>query len=100
MKRPLAAAHSLRRRSSVLETFIVVAALISPLAKAQSEPPAETLIKLTVDPMPAPKPALRYMLLPDLREQTSGNPIPNYLKCILDQDFSTPTEELGKAALK
>ena len=61
----------------------------------------ETLIKLTVDAMPAPKPALRYLLLPELREQTQGNPIPNYLKCILDQDLSTPQEEtLGRAALK
>ena len=60
----------------------------------------ETVIRLTVDAMPAPKPALRYLLLPELREMTPGNPIPNYLKCLLDQDFSSSEEKLGRAALK
>src|SRR4051812_42017063 len=86
----------------------VIESLVAAVALAVAPPPApradvvpETLIKLTVDPTPAPKPALRYLLLPELREQTQGNPIPNYLKCILDQDFSTPQEEtLGRAALK
>lgn len=83
----------------MLETLLLVLALLLPLAK-QAEPPVETLIKLTVDAMPAPKPALRYALLPELRELTQGNPIPNYLKCILDQDYSNQEEALGKAALK
>ena len=38
--------------------------------------------------------------MPELREQTQGNPIPNYLKAILDQDYSTQTENLSPAALK
>jgi hypothetical protein len=49
--------------------------------------------------MPAPKPALRYLLLPELKEMTPGNPIPNYLKCFLDQDFTTNQETLSKSAL-
>lgn len=65
-----------------------------------ADSPPETLIRLTVDPMPAPKPALRYLLLPDLREMSQGNPIPNYLKCMLDQDYSSTEEVLGRAALK
>lgn len=71
------------------------------LANAQpAEPPPETLIKLTVDPTPAPKPALRYMLLPELRELTPGNPIPNYMKAILDQEASGTDAQPGKLALQ
>ncbi len=69
-------------------------------APQPADPPPETLIRLVVDPMPAPKPALRYLLLPDLKEMSQGNPIPNYMKCLLDQDFSTAEEVLGRAALK
>ena len=67
---------------------------------APPQPPAETLVRFNVTPTPAPKPALRYLLLPDLREQTPGNPIPNYLKCFFDQDFSADEEVLGPAALR
>jgi len=66
----------------------------------QSVPTAETVIRLTVRPMPAPKPALRYLLLPELKEMQPGNPIPNYLKCFLDQDFSSSQETLSEAALR
>jgi len=88
----------------VIESLVAAVALVlsSPLPPAAtgSASPAEMLIKLTVDPMPAPKPALRYLLLPDLSEMSQGNPIPNYLKALLDQDFSQPGDFFGKAALK
>jgi hypothetical protein len=45
----------------------------------------ETLIKLTVQPAAAPKPALRYRLLPELKEMNPGNPIQNYMKCFMEQ---------------
>jgi hypothetical protein len=85
----------------VVETLVAVVAIIlsQPPAPAKA-PPAEMLIKLTVDATPAPKPALRYLLLPDLMEMTQGNPIPNYLKCLLDQDLSAPQENLGREALR
>src|SRR5262245_50519852 len=35
--------------------------------------------------MAAPKPALRYVLLPELKEMNPGNPIQNYLKCFMDE---------------
>ncbi len=35
----------------------------------------ETLIRLDVTPAPAPVPALRYQLLPELAEMNPGNPI-------------------------
>jgi len=67
---------------------------------AFSPPPAELVIRLTVDPMPAPKPALRYQLLPELKEMSPGNPIPAYLKALLDQDFTANQDELGPSALR
>jgi hypothetical protein len=62
--------------------------------------PTELVIRMTVDAMPAPKPALRYLLLPELKELHPGNPIPNYLKCLMDQDFSSDRETLSPSALR
>jgi hypothetical protein len=73
--------------------------IISPSLTDSATRP-ETVIRLTVDAMPAPKPALRYLLLPELQEMSPGNPIPNYLKCLLDQDFASTEEKLGRNALK
>jgi hypothetical protein len=46
---------------------------------------SETLVRLSVTPALAPKPALRYQLLPELKEMNPGNPIQNYLKCFMEQ---------------
>lgn len=46
----------------------------------------ETLIKLAVEPMLPPKPALKYQLLPEFREIQPGNPIHGYLKCFAEQN--------------
>jgi hypothetical protein len=51
----------------------------------QTTPAGETLIRLTISPAPAPKPALRYLLLPELLEMNPGNPIQSYLRCFMDQ---------------
>jgi hypothetical protein len=59
----------------------------------------ETVIRLKVQPMAAPKPALRYLLLPELREMTPGNPIPNYLRCLMDNEFADK-EVIGASSLK
>jgi hypothetical protein len=53
---------------------------------AAAPPTAETLIRLTVPPAAAPKPALRYLLLPELKEMNPGNPCYNYLKCFMEQN--------------
>jgi hypothetical protein len=61
--------------------FAVAAlAFLSPGSVAE-----ETVISLSVQPMQAPKPALRYMLLPELAELSPGNPIHGYLKCALEE---------------
>src|SRR5262249_52025529 len=44
-----------------------------------------TLIKLKVRPMAAPKPVLKFQLLPEVRELNPGNPAQNYLKCFAEQ---------------
>jgi hypothetical protein len=45
----------------------------------------ETVVRLSVQPRTAPKPALRYQLLPEVRELNPGNPAQNYLKCFAEQ---------------
>jgi hypothetical protein len=48
-------------------------------------PATETLVPLAVRPASAPMPALRYQLLPEVKEMNPGNPIQNYLKCFMEQ---------------
>ena len=62
--------------------FIVLAA---PYARGQTGAKPELLISLSVAPAPAPEPALKYLLIPELREMSPGNPIQGYLKCYLEQ---------------
>ncbi len=68
-----------------LVCFAVLAAFTLPCRGDQTVPPAETVIRLTVQPMAAPKPALRYLLLPELKEMNPGNPIHGYLRCFSEQ---------------
>ena len=58
--------------------------LALPLAGRAAEP-AETVIRMTVQPVRAPRPALKYQLLPELREMNPGNPIQGYSKCFAEQ---------------
>jgi hypothetical protein len=58
--------------------------------------PTETVVQLAVQPMAAPRPALKYQLLPELREMNPGNPIQAYLKCFMEQNnfyFNKESEE-------
>src|SRR4051795_13197373 len=73
----------------MLRPLPVCAVLLAlPVAARPGDPPAptETVIRLSVHPAPAPKPALRYQLLPELREMNPGNPIQAYLKCFMEQN--------------
>jgi hypothetical protein len=73
-----------------------LAALAGPGRAEQTTTASETVIHLTVQPMPAPKPALRYLLLPDLKEMNPGNPIQNYLKCYMEQQHFFFDKEVFK----
>jgi hypothetical protein len=69
----------------------ILCALMIPLAElpALADEPAKetvTVIKLTVQATPAPKPALKYMLLPELKVMQQGNPVPAFLKCFMEQN--------------
>lgn len=74
----------------MLRTLLGLACLAILAVPCRAEPtitPTETLIPLTVEPMAAPRPALRHLLLPDLLELQPGNPIQNYLVCMLQEQF-------------
>jgi hypothetical protein len=59
-----------------------------PLAVSAAPPnPPRIVVKMTVQPKAAPKPALKYQLLPELREMNPGNPIQGYLKCFMEQNW-------------
>ncbi len=60
--------------------------LALPLAAAAADAPNEvTIIKLSVEAKAAPKPALKYWLLPELKDMQQGNPVPAYYKCFMEQ---------------
>jgi hypothetical protein len=73
----------------VVRVFFCLAALctgVVSLSKAhQTVTSTEMVIRLKVHPMPAPQPALRYLLLPELKEMNPGNPIQGYLRCFAEQ---------------
>ena len=64
-------------------TPLRVAAL--PGACRADDTPTETVIRLRVQARAAPRPALRYQLLPELREMNPGNPIQEYMRCFMQQ---------------
>jgi hypothetical protein len=59
----------------------VVVLAVLPLASRGGE----TVVRLIVPPMPAPQPALKYLLLPEVRELKPGNPAQYYLRCFAEQ---------------
>ena len=59
----------------------VVALTAFPLGLRAEEP----AVHLNVRPMAAPKPALKYQLLPEVGELNPGNAAQNYLKCFMEQ---------------
>jgi hypothetical protein len=51
-----------------------------------SGPPAtDAAVRLTVGPMPAPKPALKFQLLPEMQELNPGNAAYQYQKCFMER---------------
>jgi hypothetical protein len=58
--------------------FLSVAVLLVAALPAAAQPPNLPLRKLTVQPAAAPKPALKYLLLPEVRDLTPGNAVLAY----------------------
>ena len=65
--------------------FIVLAVFAVHCRAGETTTTPETLVRLNVSPAPTPKPALRYLLLPELLEMNPGNPIQSYMKCFMEQ---------------
>jgi hypothetical protein len=55
------------------------------LTAVLSVPAADPAARFTISPMAAPKPALKYQLLPEVRELKSGNAAQWYLRCFMEQ---------------
>src|ERR1700686_119149 len=68
--------------SAMTRVLLTAMALTAFPLGSRGEEPA---VHLTVRPMAAPKPALKYQLLPELRELNPGNAAQNYLKCFMEQ---------------
>ena len=65
--------------------FILSLLLVAWPCLAQ-EPATETVIKMSLSPQAAPKPALKYQLLPTVSEMTTGNAVHGYLRCFMEQN--------------
>ncbi len=62
------------------------AALPADNPPAKVEAPTKSIIALNVSAMAEPRPALRYTLLPELKDMQPGNPIQGYLKSFMEQN--------------
>ncbi len=70
--------------------FVALVTLTGIFAVAQAQPPIQPkdgkfVVPLTVTAASPPKPALKYPLLPELRELQPGNQIPAYYRCFFEQ---------------
>jgi hypothetical protein len=64
----------------VPRTLFGLAALVAcalPCVAERTNSTSELVIRLNLRPAPAPKSALRFRLLPELKEMNPGNPIQN-----------------------
>jgi hypothetical protein len=55
----------------------------APAGEVKAEKPAVEVISVTIHPAAAPKPALKYHLLPTFLESEPGNAVPCYLKALI-----------------
>src|SRR5580692_11126274 len=65
----------------------VLLAALALAALPRGSQAGESVVRLKVRPMPAPKPALKYQLLPEVRELNSGNPVQWYVRCFAEQQI-------------
>jgi hypothetical protein len=72
--------------------YSVFLLLVASVANAQ-EQPTRTVVKLDVPAKSAPKPALRYQLLPEVRELQRGTALQLYLKCFMEQNHFYHSKE-------
>jgi hypothetical protein len=59
--------------------------LVTVLALVAARSDGGATVRLDVRPMPAPTPAMKYQLLPEVRELQAGNPAQWYVRCFMEQ---------------
>jgi hypothetical protein len=75
-----------------MNALLLAAALAAPQADAHAGP----VVRLSAHPAAAPKPALKYQLLPEVRELKPGNPAQWYLRCFAEQRVFFFNKEVAK----
>ncbi len=75
----------LHSTAKLLFASVVLGCQVCPSLAQQQTAEPETLVRLSVAPAAEPEPALKYLLLPELKEMNPGNPIHHYLKCALEE---------------
>lgn len=68
-----------------LVCLVALAAVPVPCLADDTGNAKETLIRLNVTPAAVPTPALKYVLLPELKEMNPGNAIHAYMICFMEQ---------------
>ena len=70
--------------------MLIIAVLVAGWSAATAQPPpvpkeGSWIVPLIVYPVAEPKPALKYLLLPEARDMNPGNQIPAFYKCFMEQ---------------
>jgi hypothetical protein len=70
--------------------LFAVVGVLSLLPRSAAQPPrapkdGKLVVPLALSPAPVPVPALKYQLLPELRDLEPGNQIPAFYKCFMEQ---------------
>ncbi|MDB5307323.1 MAG: hypothetical protein JWO38_1525 [Gemmataceae bacterium] len=82
--------------------LFAVVAVLATLTSSRGQPPlapkdGKLVVPLTLSPAPVPVPALKYQLLPELRDLEPGNQIPAFYKCFMEQNnFYRSKEEIAR----
>src|SRR3569623_1382464 len=80
-----------------LVCLAALAALAAPVRAEDAKKPKETLVRLHVSAAAAPRPALKYVLMPEFRNLNPGNPIQNYMKCFMEREkFFVDKDEVDR----
>jgi hypothetical protein len=82
--------------AGLLLGWVALAGLTLPCPAGQEVTATETVVRLVVRPMAAPRPALRYLLLPELNEMTPGNPVPGYIRSALILEQSLANQQAAE----
>lgn len=73
-------------------SLFALAVVLASLSAVRSQPPIEPkdgkyTVPLSVEPVGPARPALKYRLLPELREMQTGNQITAFYKCFFEQNY-------------